>query len=352
MIKLITILLLLSIKSYSQFYPSKCGDVTFTDSDFQFSIPGYQVANFTARSTAAYVELVTSETNLTVKIAGNWAGHTTQSDCEVMVNGVYNQSIRLIADSVIESHQITLPPGEKTVRLVNGYTVDPSGVSLTLPKNGVYIQGVTTDSCFKISIPQPIVHKWVFVGNSITTGLTANHAAVTGFLGLFRNDGRSIQSDAFGARRLLTNTSANAHTMAAFVSQEMNGTASNELFVMLGTNNFASFSGQSKITFKSEYQFFLDSMHAQRPDIIIYCISPFIRNNYSTPNSQGATCEDFADAIRELLTTRTWAKFIYGKDLGSLANLVDGLHFNQTGHQEIHDKFLIQYNILQCTCQQ
>jgi lysophospholipase L1-like esterase len=328
------------------YYPCMSGDITFVDSTFQYSVPGYQRTNFIARSTGAYVEFTTSEINISIKIGGNWSGHITQSDCEVLVNGVYYQSVRLSADNVTETYPITLPVGEKLVRLVNGYTANPSTNinNVVLPENGVYVQGVVTDSSIKIVKPIIPDHKWLFIGNSITTGANATHPAITDFLSLLRNDGKQIQSDSWGARRLLTYTTTFAHDMATFISPEMNGLLSNELFMFLGTNNFYVGGGQPKATFKLEVQSFLDSVHSQRPDIKIYLISPMIRNNYSVPNAQGATCEDYADAMRELLVTRVWAKFIYGKDLVSLSNLTDGVHPNQVGHQEIHDKFLIQYN--------
>jgi len=333
------------------YYPAQSGDITFTDRHFQFSIPGYAGINYTARSTAGYVEFRTSETAISVKVGGNWSTASSsidaQSDCEVLVDGVYNQSVRLTADDVTQTYAITLPAGEKIVRLVNGYTANPQGGTILLPNAGVYVQGVVTTGPIEIAAPYPTLDKWLFVGNSITVGANATHPVVTGFMGLFRADGRDIQSDSWGARRLLTFASADAEDMAAWVSAEMDGTRKNELFLLLGTNNFGLSGGQPKSTFKTEYQNFLDSLHSIRPDIIIYCISPTDRDNYSTPNSQGATCEDYADAIQELLVTRTWAKFIYGKDLVSLANMPDGLHPNQTGHQQYHDNLLIAYNALQ-----
>ncbi len=346
MITLFTILIWLG--SGSNIYKTAQGNVTFVDSDFQYSVPGYPGPGFTARSTAGYVEIICNEQNISVKVGGNWSGHTTQSDCEILVDGVYYTSVRLTHDSVIEVHPITLPKGSHLITLVNGYTANAvSTTNVVIPKNGVYIQGVVTDSVFQIvSRPTPRP-KWLFIGNSITTGASADHPAVTDFLGMFRSEGRRIQSDSWGARRLLTYIPVNAHSMASFVSAEMNSTISNELFMFLGTNNFTVGGGQTKALFKTEVQLFLDSVHVQRPDIKIYVISPMNRNNYSVPNAMGATCEDYADAERELLTTRTWAKFIYGKPLLTLANTIDGVHPKQIGHKEVHDKLLIQYNLLQ-----
>lgn len=331
-----------------QYFAPVTGDITFTDSHFQFSIPGYAKTNFTARSTAGYVEFRTSVTSIDIKIGGDWVVANVQSDCEILVDGVYNQSVRLTAADVTQTYTITLPAGEKIVRLVNGYTANPTSGDITLPNTGVYIQGVVTAGPIEIKIPTTVVHKKLFIGNSITTGASADHPSITGFLGLFRSQNNwEVQADSWGARRLLTTTQALGEEMAEFVSDEMNGTASNECFVLLGTNNFGLSGGQSKAVFKSEYQHFLDELHTLRSDIIIYCVSPLDRTTYSTPNSQGATLEDYSDAIQELIGDgRSWAKFIYGKTLVSLANMPDGLHPNQTGHQQYHDNLLSAYNLL------
>lgn len=344
---LISILLFLTFSSCVKSQLCTCGDVTFSDSVFQYSIPGYQKTGYTARSTGAFVQFVTTDRNIYVKVGGNYAGHGTLSTCEVLVDGVYNQSIPLLSNNTTEVHAVSLPEGQKIVTLMNGYQIN-GGSDLTLPQSGVYIQGMITDTAFQMIMPAHVTNKWLFVGNSITVGQAADHIAASDFVSMFRADGRTIQVDAWATRRLFTTTAANAKNFAAFVSDEMNGCSSNELFMFLGTNNFSLVGGQTKAAFKLTYQLFLDSMHSKRADVQIYCISPLNRTTYNTPNTQGATLNDYVDAIQELLVTRTWAKFILGRDLLSLSNLsADGVHPTQAGHQEIHDKLLIQYNLLQ-----
>jgi hypothetical protein len=331
------------------YFDPQSGDITFTDEHFQYSIPGYAGSGYTARSSAGFVEFRTSETSISVKVGGNWSTASSafdeQSDCEVLVNGVYNQSVRLTVDNTTQTYAISLPVGEKIVRLVNGYTANGNNL---LPGNGVFVQGVVTIGNVEIKIPVTPINKKLFIGNSITTGATSTHPTITGFAGLLRNIGWQIQMDSYGGRRLLTTSAALGDDMAEFISDEMNGTITNEVFMFLGTNNFALFGGHSKANFKLYYGYFLDALHTLRSDITIYCISPFNRDTYSTPNSQGATCEDYADAIEELLVTRTWAKFIYGKDAVSLANMVDSprVHPNQAGHQQISEYIEAQYNLL------
>ena len=134
--------------------------------------------------------------------------------------------------------------------------------------------------------------------------------------------------------------------MAAFLSNQMNGVKKNELFLLLGTNNYG-LSNQTKETFKTYYTNMLDAIIALRPDIIIYCFSIFNRTNYVSGNSSGATGDDFAAAVSELCATRSTTRYIYGKNFLSLANASDGIHPNQTGMQQIKDSVLIAYNALQ-----
>jgi lysophospholipase L1-like esterase len=318
------------------------GDITFTDADFQFSRAGYAKTGFTARSPHGYVEFRTAETDISVKVGGNWSGKATQSDIEVLVDGVYNQSVRLTADNTTQTIAITLPSGTKIVRLVNGYTAN-NGVDINTPDAGVYVQGVVTTGDIEVKIPVTPSNKWLFVGDSITTGASGTHPAVTGFPGLFRADGKKVQVDSWGARTLATSSTGLADTMAAHLSGQLDGTSTNELFICLGTNNFG-LSNQSAATFKDYYGKLLDAFRALRTDVTVWCVSPIDRTTYSTANSGGATLEDYSNAIKELLATRTWAKFVYGKDLVSLANLGDGVHPNQTGMQEYHDNLQAVYD--------
>lgn len=335
----------------SEYFPALDGDITFTDDHFQFSYPGRAGTGFTERSVGGYVEFRTTATSIDIKIGGNYSTATStidkQSECPVLVDGVYNQSVQLTVDNTTQTYNITLPAGEKIVRLVNGYAT-LSASSLLYPDNGVYIQGVVAGTAIEIKKPVVPDTLRMFIGNSITAGYDADHPGATDFVSLFREeDGWNTINYSWGGRRIMTSNSTEADQMADVVSDMMNATVKNEVLLLLGTNNWQSFGGQTKATFKTYYGNFLDALHTLRPDIIIYCVSPLNRSNYNDANSQGAFIEDFVDAIEELLVTRAWAYFIYGKNLASLANMPDGLHPNDTGNDEFHDNLLIQYNLLQ-----
>lgn len=330
------------------YFPPLSGDITFTDSHFQFAINGYAKTGFTARNPGAFVEIETTETSLDIKVAGDWVGHATQSDCEVIVNGVWNQSVRVTVEDEVQSIPITLPPGEKVVRLISGYAANQASGQIILPASGVHIQGVVTTGVIRIKKPVSSGHKKVFFGDSITDGASGTHPLFTGFSVLFRTlDNWAVQLDCWGARAVVTTNSTLGNTLAAYLSPQLNGTISNELFICLGTNNYGLLN-QSKATFKAYYEFMLDAIIAARPDVTIYCVSMLNRQTYDTGNSGGAFGDDYADAIEELVSTRPTTRFIYGKPLVSLSNMSDGaqLHPNQTGMQQYHDNLLAAYNLL------
>ena len=327
---------------FSPYYAPVSGDIDFTDADFQYSIQGYARTGFTARSPMGFVEFRTSETVFDVKIGGNWStassSYDEQSQIEVFVDGVYNQSVTLTADNTTQTYEITLSSGSKIVTLTNGYTANDLSGSITLPENGVYVQGVVTSGNIEIKIPVTPANKWLFIGNSITTGASSSLPSVNGFAGLFRADGLDIQLDSWGARRLLTYDPTLVGEMVEHVSEQMDGRTTNTVVILLGTNNFTVSGGHSAATFVSWYGAFIDSLHNIRPDITIYCVSPLNRTSYDTPNSQGSTLQDYADSMTTMVSDRSgWGNIFYinGKPLVSLANTTDGLHPNTTGMAEL-----------------
>lgn len=330
----------LPVVNYPQVYFSpQSGDITFTNSHFQYSVNGVAETGFTRRSPGGFVRFRTSETSMDIKVGGNWSTALSpfdnQSAIEVFVNNVWNQSVTLTADNTTQTIPITLPAGQKIVELRNGYTANPDGSDVTIPLNGVYVQGVVTTGDIEIEIPIQPDNLFLVVGNSIATGASGTHPLVNGWPMLLRAEGWQVQLDSWGARRLLTFNVGDAFLMAAYIDDQMVA-ENNTLLMMLGTNNWGLSGGQSKAVFKTEYQNFIDALHSVRPDIRIVCVSPLVRTGQDTPNSQGAILDDYKDAILELIADgRSWAEFIDGETLVSIGNLPDGLHPNDTGHAEI-----------------
>lgn len=332
----------ITINKGPHYFDPVSGDITFTDAHFQYSVPGVAETGFTRRSPGGFVKFRTSETSIDVKVGGDWSTASSsfdnQSAIEVLVNDVWNQSVTLTSDNTTQTYTITLPAGEKIVELRNGYTANPNGSDLNIPDEGVYVQGVNVTGDIEIQVPQPPTNLWYIIGNSIPTGASGTHPLINGWPMLLRAEGWEVELNTFGGRRLLTFDPEDAGDMAAYIANRVPNSPNHTIINELGTNNFGLAGGQSKAVFKTEYENFLDSLHEALPLVRIICISPFNRTTYLTPNGAGATCEDYADAIQEVIADgRSWAEFIYGKDLVSLANLIDGLHPDDTGHLEIRD---------------
>lgn len=330
-----------------EYLPSQTGNITFQDHDFWFSAPGLAKTGYTQRTGMSYVEFRTIEREITLRIGGNWANKLTQSYINIQVDGVQNQFVSLTTDEVEEQKTIILPAGEKIVRIINGYNaaLSPFNESVVYADASVNVNGIITDTAFEIRIPQRPKDLWLFSGNSITMGASGTNPTVTGFPALFRNDGRSVGNYSWGGRIAATTTTTLADSFAIYVSALMNGTNSNEFFPTLGTNNYG-IHNQTKAAFKTTYGLMLDALIQLRPDIVIYCVSLINRTNYDSGNSVGATGDDYADAIEELCLTRPTTRFIYGKNLVTLANCPDGIHPNQTGMNEYHTNLLAAYDLL------
>lgn len=331
------------------------GDIDFTDEHFSFSAPGYAKTGFTGRSPGGFVEFRTSETDFDVKVGGNWSGFGNQSQIFLLVDGVFNQAITLTADNTTQSIAITtLSAGEKTVRLVNGYAAQSAADGdINLPQAVISVQGVVTTGDIEIKIPVAPENLVLFIGDSITTGASGTYPSITGWVAQLREEENwEVQWDSYGARGLANNSgvfgSTQANAMAAYVYAQLNGTVSNTVVMCLGTNDFFLSGWRfSKANWKAHVELFVDALHALDTDIRIIWVTPLNRTAYDTPNVNGADLEDYTDAVLEVQAdSRGWMEVIEGKDLVSLSNLTDGLHPDQTGHDEIKTNFLTAYNAL------
>lgn len=343
----------ISAPALSEFFPSQSGDIDFTDNHFWFAHPGFyrSAGDYYQRNTLSYVEFQTEEIQITLKIIGNWSSPArilNQTYINIQVNGVQNQFVSLTADNVEEQKTIVLPAGLKLVRIINGYNaaLTPFNQSVVYADATVNINGIITDTVFKIKRPTPPVNAKFYIGTSIPTGASSTNPTVTGYVALLRSmDNWDVGSLCWGGKTTQTTTDPLADSVAVMVDRMMNGSASNELFIDLGTNDYA-IHNKTKAAFKADYQRMLDAIIALRPDITIYCISLLNRTDYDTGNSLGYTGDDFADAIEELCNDRSTTRFIYGKNLVSPANCPDGVHPNLAGHNEVHTNLKAAYDLL------
>jgi lysophospholipase L1-like esterase len=321
------------------------GDITFVDSVWWDAVPGFAKTGFTMRNPAAFVEFRTSETDFSVKVGGNWSGFGSQSEIFLLVNGVYNQSITLSADNTTQTVSITsLAAGVKDIKLVNGYAAQSAADGdINLPQAAVCVQGVVTTGNIEIKKPTHPIKRIVVDGMSITTGASGTHPTLTGWLEKLKwDDGYNMTFVSYGAKGLANNSgvfdATKASEMVTYQGACFDGTVTNEMWMDLGTNDFALSGWRfSKATWKTHVTSYVDSFHAHFPTVRLIWWAPTERTDYDTPNANGATLGDYLDALNEVAATRSSWMFIVGSRTDvSGANLSDGLHPNQTGMDEMY----------------
>lgn len=336
----------------SDYFDPVSGDISFTNSHFQSSAPGLAKTGFTMRSPGGFVEFRTSEIDFSVKVGGNWSGNASQSQVYLLVDGVYNQTITLTADNTTETHAITtLSAGVKLIRLVNGYSAQADAAGdINRPQAAVCVQGVVTTGNIEIKRPVAPAKRIVILGMSITAGATGTRPTDTSWPMQLRNtDGYAITLDSYGGRILANNSSVfdstKASQMVAYLWAQMDGTASNELWVDLATNDF--YFGASKATYKARLDLLVSTMQAAHAAVRIILIKPTDRSaasglDYDATNVNGATLGDMATAMDEISVTYSIEVMGSRTDV-SLANLSDGLHPNQAGHDQLYTAHKAEY---------
>lgn len=225
-------------------------------------------------------------------------------------------------------HEITLPVGFKTVKLVEGIISKPSSII------GTWLTSVLVDSSkfTKHSITN-VSEKIVFLGDSITVGANALYPSVNGFPYLFRSlDSKEVAVLGYGYGKVY-DFGETAPKIAA-VNEHLaqlysNVTATKKLCIALGTNDFA-LDSTPVATFEGWYEDLLDGIIAYDNNIDIYCLSPIIRT------SDGALLDDYRTTIASLCTAKSLTH-ITGKTILTTGDLDDGVHPTTDGHLILHD---------------
>lgn len=342
--------------SPSEYFDSQTGDIDFTDEQFQDAIPGIAMTNFTMRNPAAFVEFRTEATDFDVKVGGNWSAQGEESKIYLLVNDVYNQSITLTDDDVTESHAIaSLEAGTKNIKLVCGYAASAhAGGDMRYPRFGTYVQGVDMGAgTIEVKIPVVPTKRIVADGMSITTGASGTRFTLTGWLPQFKwVAGYNIKMVSYGARGLCDNgggwNSTKADQLVAYhLAQFEDGVTEKEIWMDLHTNDFGLFQ-VSKASFKARVEEYVDKINTADPEVLIIWWRPLARTDGATPNSSGAVLQDFADALDEVAASRSSFMIVLGaaSDGGGSGNTIDGVHYNQTGHDDAYETRLALYEAL------
>jgi hypothetical protein len=87
----------------------------------------------------------------------------------------------------------------------------------------------------------------------------------------------------------------------------------------------------SAATFQANYASLVDQLHDADPGARIFCQSPILRTDYTSPNNFGNVLGDYRTAISTVCGARPWTQFVDGTTLLSPSDLAGGLHPSTQG---------------------
>lgn len=204
----------------------------------------------------------------------------------------------------------------------------------------VLFQAPNFTPTYYTSIPSK---KLLFLGNSITVG--GNDTLNKGFKGfnmLFRNNrktGCDVATLGYGhgSISLYAPDSATRMKFVNHIDSLMNGTDTNKLVILLGTNDFAV-AYTDTTNFKNWYSILLNDIHLKRSNIKIFVISPLIRGDETKTGSRKATLPQYRDIIRRVCLGRSYVTYLDGYPLLTVTDLYsDQLHPSTAGFLKLYN---------------
>lgn len=255
-----------------------------------------------------------------------YATHPTRCLLRIDIDGV----ISYTDVYTTEAYQaVSLGSGTKTVEITESGVVKPA-----LDINGCYITSVKIQDGYSSTIidTDTPANKLLFFGDSITVGSIATYLT-DGFAMKFRDAGRntSVLGYAYGAIYYFAYTAPQVVATVADIDELMDGSSSNKLIILLGTNDYAV-DEVPIATFQTKYSELLVAINTARPDILIYAVSPIPRTDEGA-NSNGDTCPDFRTAISNACSGKSYCTYIDGTTLVGIGDISgDGVHPTDAGH--------------------
>lgn len=253
--------------------------------------------------------------------SSSYVSYPQYAHIAVFVNGAYYDKISATSNAVEQVKELILPDGLKTVELFSGAPTKPSTTLLY-----THIRSVSSRT--NLTKTQPISHtrKIVFIGDSITVGANADVPSVQGYVGLIRteNQDKNIITEGYGYASLKDYDTADLITRL-----QSNGV--NEVYIALGTNDYALNKWTNIADFQTYYGQLLAAVNTALPSCQIYAQTPLSRTT-ETANSNGQTCGDFRTAIANACNGKAYVELVDGTTLLTTADLADGVHPTIAGH--------------------
>ena len=234
--------------------------------------------------------------------------------------------------TIEEYKRIDLYPGYKTIEITESGCTKPTTTILGTFLISVLIPNGFTYDVIDEDTPE---NKLLFIGDSITTGGNATYTQQS-YAMLFRDAGNNTSIHSYGYATLsgLASSEALITDTVSTINTLMDGSISNKLILLLGTNDFAILA-TLVATFQTQYSNLLTAINTARPDILIKAVSPLVRNP-ENPNLNGETLTQLRTAISNACSGKAYCTYIDGSTLMTTAGLQDDVHPTTAGHLTVY----------------
>lgn len=248
----------------------------------------------------------------------------------VRVNGANYTLITAPQAGGVTQHTVPLPVGNKVVEVWNGFQF-LSGSDLL----GTWVRSVTFNAPAQVRAPGNKGPHLVAQVDSIGAGAGANTPTLDGWIMQLRDIyPGSVAVEGWGGRQFY-HCASDSVARALCVQQVI--TQNPDAFLgTLGTNDYFAASWTAA-AFGTAYAAFLDDLHAARPGMPVYLLSPIPRTT-ETANGVGSTLGNYRTQVQTVCAARSYCTFIDGSAVTGFntgTDLFDVVHPNSSGHGKI-----------------
>lgn len=253
------------------------------------------------------------------------------TELAVMVDGAFYGTVQPGADGEV-ANLILLPEGLKRVEIVNGFQSVPGSELL-----GVWLKSVRADAALTPYAVPPRTTRRLIYGDSISEGANANPITRYGYplqvrgLAHAQTIIESVGVEAFGYRSLRIDA-MDAPSRAAFVARIVAWNPTH-LWMAIGTNDYG-LNLWTAAAFQTAYAALLTDLHAALPALEIVVQSPVDRAS-EIANGLGDSLGAYRTAAQNACTGKAWVTYIDGAAILTTAELDDGVHPDNDGHDLI-----------------
>lgn len=293
-------------------------------------------------SNARYVLQTDSDTIDVISVNDTLTNSTLQTPTSawnttgLLVNGVPQgdgaQLGTVVGSQVTWTYALGSPGVMKTLELIDGGSYDFGAGRTPIRGTPITFYRIPRNFTVVTVAPTPPANRLTIYGDSMLEGqvlgptvlanqsstyrgpimiMRANAGASSS--GLFA--GAHVTNAASAARRLneMASTPQLVTDYAAKMNQQLDGTGNNGIIEMIGYNDWAS--GLPASGFETQLANQADALHALRPSVKWWQVTPLTAKNEAIPNAAGSTLADFRTAVHNVASTRPWMVVIDGPTL-------------------------------------